>query len=150
MATRLSITLTPAQERGLNRIAMETGASRQSMIGLAISAWLRDNDRLPEPEPDTEQEEQAPRRLYQRSELLAVLGDYVADYDVDGLEWAATTYDPQRQVSYWAVDQEGLLELLDKFKLQKKPATVCEICGAPADWASCSDDGTEHYFCDKH
>lgn len=146
MATRLSITLTPSQDRALTRIATETGASRQSMIGLAISAWLRGQGE-PETEPDAEQ---APRRLYQRSELLAVLGDYVADYDVDGLEWAATTYDPQRQVSYWAVDQEGLLELLDKFKLQKKPAAVCEICGAPADWASCSDDGTEHYFCDKH
>lgn len=44
---RLSITLTDSQAEALERIAAETGATRQSMIGLAISAWIRANDYLP-------------------------------------------------------------------------------------------------------
>ena len=43
---RLSITLTDSQAEALERIAAETGATRQSMIGLAISAWIRANDHL--------------------------------------------------------------------------------------------------------
>lgn len=39
---RLSITLTDSQAAALDRIAAETGATKQSMIGLAISAWIRD------------------------------------------------------------------------------------------------------------
>ena len=41
---RLSITLTESQSAALERIAAETGATKQSMIGLAISAWIREND----------------------------------------------------------------------------------------------------------
>ena len=41
---RLSITLTDAQAAALERIAAETGATKQSMIGLAISAWIRAYD----------------------------------------------------------------------------------------------------------
>ena len=40
MSTRLSITLTDSQSAALERIAAETGATKQSMIGLAISAWI--------------------------------------------------------------------------------------------------------------
>lgn len=42
---RLSITLTESQASALDRIAAETGATKQSMIGLAVSAWIRENDR---------------------------------------------------------------------------------------------------------
>ena len=41
-----SITLTDSQAAALERIAAETGATRQSMIGLAISAWIRANGHL--------------------------------------------------------------------------------------------------------
>ena len=41
---RLSITLTETQAAALERIAAETGATKQSMIGLAVSAWIRAND----------------------------------------------------------------------------------------------------------
>ena len=41
---RLSITLTETQAAALERIAAETGATKQSMIGLAVSAWIREND----------------------------------------------------------------------------------------------------------
>lgn len=43
---RLSITLTDSQAAALDRIAAETGATKQSMIGLAVSAWIRANDYL--------------------------------------------------------------------------------------------------------
>ena len=43
---RLSITLTDSQAAALDAIAAETGATKQSMIGLAISAWIRENDHL--------------------------------------------------------------------------------------------------------
>lgn len=52
---RLSITLTESQAAALDRIAAETGATKQSMIGLAVSAWIRANDYLPAqstPTPD--------------------------------------------------------------------------------------------------
>ena len=39
---RLSITLTESQAAALDEIATETGATKQSMIGLAVSAWIRD------------------------------------------------------------------------------------------------------------
>lgn len=44
---RLSITLTDSQAEALDRIATETGATKQSMIGLAISQWIRTNDTAP-------------------------------------------------------------------------------------------------------
>ena len=44
---RLSITLTESQAAALDRIAAETGATKQSMIGLAVSAWIRANDYFP-------------------------------------------------------------------------------------------------------
>lgn len=42
---RLSITLTDSQAAALDRIAAETGATKQSMIGLAISAWVAEQER---------------------------------------------------------------------------------------------------------
>lgn len=42
---RLSITLTDSQAAALERIAAETGATKQSMIGLAVSDWVRAHDR---------------------------------------------------------------------------------------------------------
>lgn len=50
---RLSITLTERQNEALERIAAETGATKQSMIGLAVSAWIRHNDYLPNEEKKT-------------------------------------------------------------------------------------------------
>ena len=48
---RLSITLTESQHASLERIAATTGASKQSMISLAISQWLADYaTRVPAPE----------------------------------------------------------------------------------------------------
>ena len=44
---RLSITLTESQAAALERIAAETGATKQSMIGLAVTAWIRANDVQP-------------------------------------------------------------------------------------------------------
>ena len=41
---RLSITLTESQSAALERIAAETGATKQSMIGLAVTAWIRAYD----------------------------------------------------------------------------------------------------------
>lgn len=41
MGKRLSITLTDAQERALDELAEVSGASLQSMVGLAVTAWLR-------------------------------------------------------------------------------------------------------------
>ena len=41
---RLSITLTESQNTALERISKETGATKQSMIGLAVSSWIREND----------------------------------------------------------------------------------------------------------
>ena len=43
---RLSITLTDSQAQALDLIAAETGATRQSMIGLAITSWIRANGHL--------------------------------------------------------------------------------------------------------
>lgn len=43
---RLSITLTDRQAQALDAIAAETGATKQSMIGLAISSWIHANDYL--------------------------------------------------------------------------------------------------------
>ena len=43
---RLSITLTDSQARALDLIAAETGATRQSMIGLAVTSWIRANEHL--------------------------------------------------------------------------------------------------------
>lgn len=45
MSTRLSITLTDQQAEQLDAIAAETGATRQSMIGLAVSQWIRQQRR---------------------------------------------------------------------------------------------------------
>ena len=45
MSTRLSITLTDSQSAALERIAAETGATKQSMIGLAVSAWIAQQER---------------------------------------------------------------------------------------------------------
>ena len=50
---RLSITLTESQSEALERIAAETVATKQSMIGLAISAWIRANDYLPISRPNS-------------------------------------------------------------------------------------------------
>ena len=46
---RLSITLTDSQARALDLIAAETGATRQSMIGLAVTSWIRSNEHLAAP-----------------------------------------------------------------------------------------------------
>lgn len=43
---RLSITLTESQAAALDRIAAATGATRQSMIGLAVTSWIRTNEHL--------------------------------------------------------------------------------------------------------
>jgi hypothetical protein len=43
---RLSITLTESQAAALESIATETGATKQSMIGLAITSWIRANGHL--------------------------------------------------------------------------------------------------------
>lgn len=43
---RLSITLTESQAATLDAIASTTGATKQSMIGLAISAWIAANGHL--------------------------------------------------------------------------------------------------------
>lgn len=60
---RLSITLTESQSAALERIAAETGATKQSMIGLAVSAWIRANDTLPaEPNKAPENRPQEPER----------------------------------------------------------------------------------------
>lgn len=48
---RLSITLTDSQAAALEKIAAETGATKQSMIGLAISDWVRVHD-YPEDEAE--------------------------------------------------------------------------------------------------
>ena len=58
---RLSITLTDSQAAALERIAAETGATKQSMIGLAVSAWIRQNDYLPTHAQNTT--EKAPETL---------------------------------------------------------------------------------------
>lgn len=41
------------------------------------------------------------REIYQRAELVAYLGDYVDDYDVDAIEAEATEYDPKTSRTYW-------------------------------------------------
>ena len=51
---RLSITLTESQAAALERIAAETGATKQSMIGLAVTAWIRANDVQPQQPTATE------------------------------------------------------------------------------------------------
>lgn len=43
---RLSITLTESQAAALEAIAAVTGATKQSMIGLAITSWIRANGHL--------------------------------------------------------------------------------------------------------
>ena len=43
---RLSITLTESQAAALESIAAETGATKQSMIGLAITSWILANGHL--------------------------------------------------------------------------------------------------------
>lgn len=43
---RLSITLTESQSAALEAIAAETGATKQSLIGLAITSWIRANGHL--------------------------------------------------------------------------------------------------------
>lgn len=53
---RLSITLTDSQAAALDRIAAETGATKQSMIGLAITSWIRSNEHLAA-EPDKPRED---------------------------------------------------------------------------------------------
>lgn len=56
---RLSITLTESQAAALDRIAAETGATRQSMIGLAVTSWIRSNEHLAA--PTRNEPENAPR-----------------------------------------------------------------------------------------
>lgn len=51
MGKRLSITLTDTQAEALDALAQESGATLQSMIGLAVSAWLRDQRPQAAPEP---------------------------------------------------------------------------------------------------
>lgn len=58
---RLSITLTESQAAALERIAAETGATKQSMIGLAVTSWIRQNDLEPNSAP------KAPESALQRS-----------------------------------------------------------------------------------
>lgn len=43
---RLSITLTESQSAALDAIAQQTGATKQSMIGLAVSDWIRAHGHL--------------------------------------------------------------------------------------------------------
>ena len=84
---RLSITLTESQAATLDRIAAETGATKQSMIGLAVTSWIRANEHLA----------------------------------------AAAVKEPENV-----------------------PHAVCEVCGAPAEWASVGVDDKEHLYCDNH
>ena len=44
------------------------------------------------------------RRLYQRYELDAYLGDYVGDYDADAIEDEATEINPRTGIRYWRED----------------------------------------------
>ena len=46
---RLSITLTDQQNEALERLSATCGATKQSMIGLAVSDWLAQHDVPPTP-----------------------------------------------------------------------------------------------------
>lgn len=61
---RLSITLTESQSAALERIAAETGATKQSMIGLAISAWIRANDVSQDTPSATVSQDESAERWY--------------------------------------------------------------------------------------
>ena len=61
---RLSITLTESQSAALERIAAETGATKQSMIGLAISAWIRANDVSQDTQSATVSQDEGAERWY--------------------------------------------------------------------------------------
>ena len=61
---RLSITLTETQAAALERIAAETGATKQSMIGLAVSAWIRANDVSQDTQSATVSQDESAERWY--------------------------------------------------------------------------------------
>lgn len=61
--------------------------------------------------------EQAPRPTYQRTELLAYLGE-PDDYDVTAIEHDATAYDPATGRTVWAVDAETLAAIAERHQLQ--------------------------------
>lgn len=105
---RLSITLTDSQSAALERIAAETGATRQSMIGLAISAWISD---------------------YEHDALMERLRKERVERELDRRD-AQADRDDAAQMAF--------------------DAEVCEVCGAPAEWASVGVDGKEHLYCDNH
>ena len=61
---RLSITLTETQAAALERIAAETGATKQSMIGLAVSAWIRANEVSQDTQSATVSQDESAERWY--------------------------------------------------------------------------------------
>lgn len=73
---RLSITLTDQQAAALERIAAETGATKQSMIGLAITAWVREYDAKAAVTPE-ETEQPEPERAFTVVRTDAVSGEQV-------------------------------------------------------------------------
>lgn len=146
---RLSITLTDDQHAALERISAATGATKQSMIGLAITAWVRENDvnapatkgestgdwcRMCEDAPDVcdtcehwpwtncpifgpaseSGDEPFRRPQYERQELLAFLGDFAEDFDVEAIEREATEYERSTGRTVWTVDHDELAAICER------------------------------------
>lgn len=111
--TRLSITLTDSQAEQLERIACETGATKQSMIGLAVTAWLRQYAAVPA------------RRPYNRRELEAYLGDCASDFDLEAIEREITVTDAHGRV-WWAVDEDELPTICSSHELALNDPTFTQ------------------------
>ena len=64
------------------------------------------------------------REIYQRAELIAYLGDYTDDYDVDAIEAEVTEYDPKTSRTYWKRDTD-LWEVCERHEIAAYyPATA--------------------------
>lgn len=91
---RLSVTLTDRQAEELERLTTETGATKQSMIGLAISEWLERQRAI---RRQIEREEEELRRQKDIEDALAdeqaVLDEMADEYNE---RLAKVTYKPSQ------------------------------------------------------
>lgn len=112
---RLSITLTESQSEELNRIAAKTGASKQSMIGLAITDWLHEQEWKEEMKRQSEKKEP-----YERYVLESYLGEYVDEFDVDAIEEEVTKFDFKTGKRIWRDEDIDLDEICQKYDLRNR------------------------------
>ena len=142
---RLSITLTDSQAAALERMSAETGATKQSMIGLAISAWIRENDVLPEDEPQAPQNQrEGLAGWYGWARLLGKDGHVARDVERQMFATETEAIEHAREVVH-SLKESGA----DAYELWEE-CKRCEVCGKPAERTSFDDFGVKHHVCGNH